>query len=479
MWAIFKQTKPAEQGQAIVMLALAIVGMLGFAAIALDGGNIYTEQRRAQTAADNAAIAAAYVQMFDSTKRYNNTALGEAAAANALLNGYVDGSGPTQLTFHRPPIDGPYKNNDRYVEVIITQTVQTALAHLVYSGGAVKLTVRAVAHGDPIAPVLDGFAVAAMHTSCDQNDFTARGGTVSVVRDAGVFVNGYCGSGQGDTLNMNGAGAGIVTTNSISCPDMTNTTTCLITGEYPIQITSAQQSGTTCTNTPPFALKDMSSCNFYPAPDLNNAAEETDPIDDYVDVDALDTYCTKTATLMTVTTSATNQPGLYTTLSAHGDVTLASGIYCISGDDDIMKNVASLTGDGVMLYMMNAASSFKYAGGTHDTLTLSAMDSTDCAASGYGDACDFQGIVIYKPKGMDNCSSSSAQEFEFKGQSSMNIEGLIYAPKSYASFGGQGTLTMTGQAIVGCVRYAGTGTIDVVYEPDKTYRPPASISLDQ
>src|SRR5687767_324529 len=94
-----------ERGQAIVLLALALVGLLGFAAVALDGGNIYTEQRRAQSAADNAALAAAfqYMSVITNTATLSNTAL-----ANANVNGYDNNGTSNKVTFHRPPLNGAY-----------------------------------------------------------------------------------------------------------------------------------------------------------------------------------------------------------------------------------------------------------------------------------------------------------------------------------------------------------------------------------
>jgi uncharacterized membrane protein len=48
-----------ERGQAIVILALAMAALLLFASLAIDGGNAYVERRRAQNAADAAALAGA------------------------------------------------------------------------------------------------------------------------------------------------------------------------------------------------------------------------------------------------------------------------------------------------------------------------------------------------------------------------------------------------------------------------------------
>jgi hypothetical protein len=49
-----------ESGQAIILIALALTVLLAFAAMAIDLGNVFTEKREAQNAADAAALAGAH-----------------------------------------------------------------------------------------------------------------------------------------------------------------------------------------------------------------------------------------------------------------------------------------------------------------------------------------------------------------------------------------------------------------------------------
>ena len=53
----------SESGQAIFLLSLALVGMLGFIALSIDGGRIMSDQRKAQNTADTAAMAGAIVMV--------------------------------------------------------------------------------------------------------------------------------------------------------------------------------------------------------------------------------------------------------------------------------------------------------------------------------------------------------------------------------------------------------------------------------
>ncbi|MCI0553607.1 MAG: pilus assembly protein TadG-related protein, partial [Anaerolineae bacterium] len=55
--------KNSEKGQALVLIALAAVGLFAFAALAIDGGRVFSDRRHAQNAADTAALAAALAKI--------------------------------------------------------------------------------------------------------------------------------------------------------------------------------------------------------------------------------------------------------------------------------------------------------------------------------------------------------------------------------------------------------------------------------
>jgi Flp pilus assembly protein TadG len=52
-------THHPERGQALIIIALALVGLVGMVALAVDGGNVFLDRRTAQNAADSAALASA------------------------------------------------------------------------------------------------------------------------------------------------------------------------------------------------------------------------------------------------------------------------------------------------------------------------------------------------------------------------------------------------------------------------------------
>jgi Flp pilus assembly protein TadG len=54
-----KQAKLTERGQALIMIAFAIVGLVGFTALAIDGGAVFSDRRHSQNASDTSVTAAA------------------------------------------------------------------------------------------------------------------------------------------------------------------------------------------------------------------------------------------------------------------------------------------------------------------------------------------------------------------------------------------------------------------------------------
>jgi Flp pilus assembly protein TadG len=56
--------KRNESGQILILLALALVGLLGFTALAIDGSMVYTDRRYDQSAADSASLAGAQAAAY-------------------------------------------------------------------------------------------------------------------------------------------------------------------------------------------------------------------------------------------------------------------------------------------------------------------------------------------------------------------------------------------------------------------------------
>lgn len=86
-----------ERGQAIVLMAFAMLGLLAFVALAIDGGNTLTERRRAQNAADAGALAGARtLWLLRVQSNEFETPVLQAINAAAEANGVDDTDGAPQ-----------------------------------------------------------------------------------------------------------------------------------------------------------------------------------------------------------------------------------------------------------------------------------------------------------------------------------------------------------------------------------------------
>jgi Flp pilus assembly protein TadG len=135
-----------ESGQALIITALCMTCLFGFAALATDVGLMLREKRLLQIAADSAAIAGALEINYDPA---NVTPAALAAAGQNGFTATTSGAttaGGTTVTVNKPPLYGPYTGvaHSNYVEVIVSQKHSTLFMSLF---GVLNMTptVRAVA----------------------------------------------------------------------------------------------------------------------------------------------------------------------------------------------------------------------------------------------------------------------------------------------------------------------------------------------
>jgi hypothetical protein len=428
-----------ERGQAILLMAVAMIGMLGFAAVALDGGNIYAEQRRAQSAADNAVLAAAYQYMQGITV---SSTISNAAIANASSNDYDNNSTSNWVQFYRPPIMGAYAGDNAYMQVVITERVPTALAHLVYQG-PFQLTVSSIAYAKRGGPPVDGNAVVALaKTGCSVVKTAGNGNLI--VTGAGIFANSIgdgagCGGGA-VVVNATGNGLISVSGGSINVVDT----------DHP-----AGGSG-----------------DILPWP-VDAGAEQIsdDPLDD---LDAPNCGTNKGE----APHSGSITPGTYTSINATGNLTLQPGLYCITDNSTHVVDIGPsgvLSGTGVTIYLQAGGMSIQQ--GIMNVKAPSTTYNPECASVPTWEApntsiCHYVGMVFY----VDRNNNS---DLLFEGQVGWDIEGTIYAPISEVELSGNGDWTMTGQVLAETVTSGGNGDMNVIFDPTIIYVPPPSISLMQ
>jgi hypothetical protein len=146
----------AEAGQAIVVVALALVAILGILGLATDVGYMRYTKRQLQTAADAAAIAGA------AELAYGDVTSG--AQADSAANGFTNGTNGATVTVNNPPLSGQHVGDSSYVEAIVARSTPTFFAKA-FGVKTVTLQARAVAQlgsGNNCIFALDPAASAAL-----------------------------------------------------------------------------------------------------------------------------------------------------------------------------------------------------------------------------------------------------------------------------------------------------------------------------
>jgi hypothetical protein len=430
-----------ERGQAIVLLALALIGLLGFAAVALDGGNIYSEQRRAQSAADNAVLAAAYQYM---TVVATTSMLSTTALANAAVNDYDNNTTSNWVSFYRPPTSGAYVGNSAYMQVVITEVVPTALAHLVYKG-PFQLTVSAVGYAKYGGPPVDGNAIVAMdpHGCGIINTTGTSGGSVGMATSGGgIFANsdGRDCTGGNDVIDTSG-------------------------------------SGSTITSAPPFGISVVATTThaygdgISPTPTTGVAPLPGDPLADLAPPDCA-------AGPGGSPSDGTINPGTYNALNATGDLVLNPGLYCIVGVGNNTVNLGphgTLRGTGVVLYVPYGQVDLE--GGTVVLTAPTTTTNPECVTTPAlkdqtTSVCHYLGMVFF-------IGRTNILGLKLSGNSAWDVEGTIYNPNSDITLGGGADWSLKGQVLAKTVISTGGGVITVVFDPNEVYKPDPAVSLVQ
>jgi len=111
-----KKRHNTERGQALILIVLGMVALIGLTGVAVDGSLAYADRREAQNAADAAALSAALAKVRGQDWQ-------AAALLVAAQNGFSDDAEHTVLV-HYPPVSGPYTGDDECIQVVIESSIQ-------------------------------------------------------------------------------------------------------------------------------------------------------------------------------------------------------------------------------------------------------------------------------------------------------------------------------------------------------------------
>ena len=435
------QHESSESGQVLVFLVLAMVGLLAFAALVVDGGLLLADHRGAQNAGDTAVLAGAYRianSLDDYQMGYNihyaNWDCGNVqpvmdlgdldARHQAGLNGYpitttVNLSSTITITCEIGEDMGSYV--DKYVDVTarINSQVETVFAQFATDGPLVQ-TIGSVSRVRPRMPLAFGYAIYAHRKSCPNSN------------TGGVH---FSGSNQ-----VSVTGGGVM---SDACMDANGSAVKVkVTGGDINYITDYNPSGSPSISPSPTQQENL-------LPDWSLLFTEPDCSD-----------------LPNASSSGngTINPGVYSGIKVTGSEALVMnpGLYCFTGD--FMMNGKSVTGNGVTIYMISGDVT---ANGNAD-VNLSAPNYSASNNDGV------TGVLIYL--GQDNDGT-----VDLTGNSGSAFSGTIYGASedSVIKISGTSDAVFYSQMIAGTVNVVGNANIQVDFNSNQVYSLPSRLTLEQ
>lgn len=412
------QRNKSEKGQAIILIAFAIMGTLALVGLAIDGGQTFSDRRKVQNAADAAALAEALTYRENVDKGRAPFINVKTNAQNAAAtNGYTDGvNSNIQLDDPVPSPAGTCPGSDEGQDftVTITSTVKTSFAPVV-GVNELQNTVTATARTCAFIyqPFVLGNAIVGTNPGPDCAFDSDTGNAGWKVHGGGIFANG-CAKAKGNVTFDPGFCA--------SAPNDANVTgfPCAAPGpvfKFPDDFAEMMPPNP-CGATP------------LPAPD-NNRYFPADP-------------------------------------PKNGSVTYENGIYCVSDFDAYDK--VDITLHNATIYVTDTSFKLQFAG----------SGGFDGYSSREGRFAGMFLVVAMSNTPCPRFTSNTTQNFVFRGNGKADIDGSIWAPTACVDFrGNSNSKNMNSQLIGYNVTANGTADVEITYNQKSTQQQvlPSTVEL--
>jgi hypothetical protein len=426
--------KKSESGQAIILLVFAVIGLLGFTALAIDGGTIYSDRRHAQSASDAASLSGGgYIALWleNNYIYYDNFNCSDQRVWDVINYGIYKAQeragdndyNETEIAVSAVCEDHGPLFDEKYIDITtqITRQSRTALIHFVYDGPAtnqVESTVRV----RPLAPLALGNAIVALNEDdCvgNQNGVILGGSSGTMVEGGGIFSNGC-----------------------LRCTGLNQEVECGDNGEFPVCVDPGSISYVGM-------IENCNSNDLYPNPD-----QSPDPLP-YSSYSIPKPNCD-------------NDDAITITSISHGMTLQSNKLYCITSDNNAIKITnQTLIAEHVTLYLVNGGDIEISGGDVHLTAPLSTPDPSPAIG----------GVVIYVNPDYESI-------IKINGNSESSYLGVIYAPSADVDLSGtedvhnpEAATYFYTQVIGYNVHVTGSAVIDITYEEQDNYPKPAYIDM--
>jgi Flp pilus assembly protein TadG len=424
-----------EKGQALIMIAIAAVVLMGFAALAIDGARVFEDKRHAQNAADTAALAGALAYSRDYS---NDAGIQTTAQTRATENGYDDNGTTNDVTITVTTISGnvcPANLVGKEIEVQIDSTIGTTFGRIL-GRDTMSSTSVAVARacGTYSGPPFTGNAIVSLSQS---GIAIGANGAVNInITGGGLFSN----STGNPSVDCDGGGGsnGSVTVPSVTIPSG---------GSADYGNCSPDIAGGTDTTASQYSL--ASAAAFFPeSPACDGVAQFSGG-----------TYYPQAGA-----------DGSRVAFDKNNDMHFAPGVYCFTSYPSGGSYGNTLSGDEVTFYSALSNFSLGFQGGGGITATA--------PSSG-----DYKGILIYLEPVVDsngNLLCNNTQELELHGNGAASIRGAVIAPSAEVNITGNPDGGAYQSQVIGCtVSIGGSADVTVQYDPNTNYQTtvPYTLSL--
>lgn len=462
----------SQKGQALILVALGMIGLVGITALAIDGGNSFSERRRAQNAADTASLAGALeitqdLRIDEEGNIFNSPDIDTVdwhdAAENLILENMSNVPG-VDFTYEIPSVtvdsellpypgldckgnQGPYFQNSDYIQVLIHINVDT------YFGKAVGIDklescVEAISYYEPpyVTELFSGNGIVAFnpgdfppdfsctHDGNEINGIKFEGGTFYDSTTASIFSNSNC-----DPAIYNNSGNVTITSPSISA-----------VGDISLSgtINAVLSSPVDPVPFPPnFLLPD-------PASDCGN----------------------KTA----VINGMWGGPGNYIGYNQFppGDVEyLEPGLYCVYAPQQGFRVDNSIHGEGVTIALMRGAITWN----SSSTIDIHApLSPADCAENDPREICNYKynGLLIFIPETNIEAHYPTVGA-TWNGNASWDLTGTVLSPWTTFKINGGLEGVSLGTQIMGYdFILTGTSTISINYDAGQNWKGPYPAKIE-
>ncbi|QEL21018.1 hypothetical protein PX52LOC_08147 [Limnoglobus roseus] len=377
--------------------------LIGVVALNLDGGRTMDERRRAQTAADAAALAAG-ADLYANYWANNGSDPGGSARTAAIQSAAANGYPASAVTVNIPPTTGSYAGQTGHAEVVINTSLDASFGRI-FTGTAIQVSGRAVGRGEPVRIGI------ILLRSTGASAFRNTAAAFALINKP-LIVNST------DAAAFNSTGLVIASLSRISVSGGAVNTSLL-------PLSAPIRTGISPTLDPLARL---------PIPDSAGA-----------------TVRSTTPTIINTVVPAVLQPGVYRggiRVTGVSVVVMTPGTYIMEGGGFRVDGAATVTGLGTMVYNTTSGT---YASGPISVTGLGKVVMT-APLSG-----TFQGINFFQNR-------SLTQPVSITGLGLTTITGVVYAAKGAVNLTGSAAVGLDilgGAYVADSMTVSGVGAVTI------------------